>query len=93
MGFKLESNQKTANEAAKAIILTRAPGQAWRTGVLSPGQGVLVEGRLARFAILDPYAGDNEGELSLELLAGDTESSGLVTPTAAPGAEFVPAAK
>lgn len=65
----------------------------WRTGVLNPGESVLAEGRLARFAILDSYAGDNEGTLGLELLSGDTESSGLVTPSAASGAEFVPAPK
>ena len=60
----------------------------WRTGVLAPGQSVLAEGRLARFAILDSYAGDNEGTLELELLPGDTENSGLVTPSAT-GAQFV----
>ncbi len=89
---KLELGEKVPLRVA---YLLEALGEkkSWRTGVLSPGQSVLAEGRLARFAILDPYAGDNEGALSLELLAGDTENSGLVTPTAAPGAEFVPAAK
>lgn len=62
----------------------------WRTGVLTPGESVLAEGRLARFAILDPYLGDNEGTLDLEILSGDTENSGLVTPSAS-GAQFVPA--
>ncbi len=60
----------------------------WRTGVLAPGESVLAEGRMARFAILDSYAGDNEGTLELELLPGDTENSGLVTPSAT-GAQFV----
>lgn len=64
----------------------------WRTGVLSPGESVLAEGRIARFAILDSYAGDNEGTLALEILSGDTENSGLVTPSAS-GAQFVPAPK
>jgi hypothetical protein len=40
-----------------------------------------------RFAILDAYAGDNEGTLELELLGGDTESSGISTSS---GAQFVP---
>lgn len=65
----------------------------WRTGVLSAGESVLAEGRLARFAILDSYAGDNEGTLELELLSGDTENSGLVTPSTESGAQFVPAPK
>lgn len=60
----------------------------WRTGVLAAGESVLAEGRMARFAILDSYAGDNEGTLELELLPGDTENSGLVTPSAT-GAQFV----
>ncbi len=64
--------------------------KTWRTGVLSPGESLLAEGRLVRFALLDPYAADNEGALELELLAGDTESSGIVTPSAASGAQFVP---
>jgi hypothetical protein len=62
----------------------------WRTGILSPGESVLAEGRSVRFAILDPYAGDNEGTVDLELLSGDTASSGLVTPSSASGAQFVP---
>lgn len=64
--------------------------KTWRTGVLSPGESLLAEGRLVRFALLDPYANDNEGTLELELLAGDTESSGIVTPSTASGAQFVP---
>jgi hypothetical protein len=64
----------------------------WRTGVLEPGESVLAEGRSARFAILDPYAADNEGTLPLELLEGDTENAGLVTPSVS-GAQFVPAPK
>lgn len=63
--------------------------QDWRTGVLGPGESVLAEGRVARFALLDPYAGDNEGSLTLELLGGDTASTGLVTPSTG-GAQFVP---
>ncbi len=59
----------------------------WRTGVLQPGESLLAEGRLVRFAILDAYAGDNEGTLELELLGGDTESSGISTSS---GAQFVP---
>lgn len=62
----------------------------WRTGILNPGESVLAEGRSVRFAILDPYAGDNEGTVDLELLSGDTASSGLVTPSSASGAQFVP---
>ena len=89
---KLELGEKVPLRVAY-VLEALGEKKTWRTGVLSPGESVLAEGRLARFAILDPYAGDNEGALSLELLAGDTESSGLVTPTAAPGAEFVPSAK
>ena len=74
------------------ILESLGEKKEWRTGVLNPGESVLAEGRIARFAILDPYAGDNEGTLDLELLSGDTESSGLVTPSAS-GAEFVPAPK
>lgn len=65
----------------------------WRTGVLNPGESVLAEGRLIRFGVLDPYAADNEGTVDLEILSGDTESSGLVTPSSASGAEFVPTNK
>ncbi|MFO0601300.1 MAG: hypothetical protein U0228_38675 [Myxococcaceae bacterium] len=65
----------------------------WRTGLLNPGESVLAEGRLVRFAILDPYAADNEGSVDLELLSGDTESSGLVTPSTESGAKFVPTTK
>ena len=73
-----------------AYVLESLGGKKeWRTGVLNPGESVLAEGRLARFAILDSYAGDNEGTLGLELLSGDTENSGLVTPSTASGAEFV----
>lgn len=75
------------------ILESLGEKKQWRTGVLSPGESVLAEGRIARFAILDPYAGDNEGTLDLEILSGDTENSGLVTPSAATGAEFVPATK
>ncbi len=89
---KLELGEKVQLRVAW-VIEALGEKKSWRTGILNPGESVLAEGRLARFAILDPYAGDNEGELALELLAGDTESSGLVTPTAAPGAEFVPALK
>ncbi len=70
------------------ILESLGEKKEWRTGVLGPGESVLAEGRLARFAILDPYAGDNEGTLELELLSGDTENSGLVTPSAT-GAQFV----
>jgi hypothetical protein len=63
----------------------------WRTGVLQPGESLLAEGRSVRFALLDPYAGDNEGTLDLELLSGDTVGAGLVTPSSASGAQFVPA--
>ncbi len=62
----------------------------WRTGVLTPGESLLAEGRSVRFAILDPYAGDNDGTLDLEILSGDTENAGLVTPSNAAGAQFVP---
>jgi hypothetical protein len=62
----------------------------WRTGILQPGESVIAEGRRARFALLDAYAGDNDGRLDLELLSPDTESTGLVTPASASGAKFVP---
>lgn len=65
----------------------------WRTGILNPGESVLAEGRMIRFGVLDPYAADNEGTVDLEILSGDTESSGLVTPSSASGAEFVPTNK
>ena len=71
------------------ILESLGEKKTWRTGVLSPGESVLAEGRMARFAILDPYAGDNQGTLDLEILSGDTENSGLVTPSAAAGVEFV----
>lgn len=64
--------------------------KTWKTGVLGPGESLLAEGRLVRFALLDPYANDNEGTLELELLAGDTQSSGIVTPSTGSGAQFVP---
>jgi hypothetical protein len=63
----------------------------WCIGVLQPGESLLAEGRSVRFALLDPYAGDNEGMLDLELLSGDTVGAGLVTPSSASGAQFVPA--
>lgn len=50
----------------------------WRGGVLEAGGDVLVEGVFAQFAVLDPYTADNEGEVKLELLPPDTQSSGLV---------------
>lgn len=71
------------------ILESLGEKKSWRTGVLTPGESVLAEGRIARFAILDAYAGDNEGTLDLEILSGDTENSGLVTPSAATGVEFV----
>lgn len=74
------------------ILESLGEQKEWRTGVLNPGESVLAEGRIARFAILDPYAGDNEGTLDLEILSGDTENAGLVTPSTS-GAEFVPAPK
>jgi hypothetical protein len=64
-------------------------GPRWRFGVLNPGDDVLVEGPGSRFAILDPYLGDNEGEVFLQLLPGDTDSRGLVKQEAA-GTKFVP---
>ena len=70
------------------ILESLGEKKEWRTGVLGPGESVLAEGRMARFAILDPYAGDNEGTVELELLSGNTENSGLVTPSVS-GAEFV----
>ena len=71
------------------ILESLGEKKEWRTGVLSPGESVLAEGRIARFAVLDSYAGDNEGSVDLEILSGDTENSGLVTPSTATGAEFV----
>jgi hypothetical protein len=85
---KLELGEKVTLKVAY-ILESLGDKKTWRTGVLNPGESVLAEGRLARFAILDPYAGDNEGTLELELLSGDTENSGLVTPSAAAGVEFV----
>ncbi|MFZ5440924.1 MAG: hypothetical protein ACOZQL_13015 [Myxococcota bacterium] len=79
------------NVPLKVVYVLEALGdqKQWRTGVLDPGESLLAEGRLVRFALLDPYSGDNDGTLDLELLSGDTEGSGLVTPSAT-GAEFVP---
>jgi hypothetical protein len=64
--------------------------RAYRSGVLGPGESVLVEGRRARFALLDPYAGDNEGKLELELHEPDTAADGLADPSKKSGARFVP---
>lgn len=72
------------------VVESLGENKTWRTGVLGPGESLLAEGRLVRFALLDPYAPDNEGTLELELLEGDTESSGIVTPSTASGAQFVP---
>lgn len=72
------------------VVESLGETRTWKTGVLNPGESLLAEGRLVRFALLDPYANDNEGTLELELLAGDTESSGIVTPSTASGAQFVP---
>ncbi|GMU61289.1 MAG: hypothetical protein AMXMBFR34_30520 [Myxococcaceae bacterium] len=63
------------------------PGR-WRFGVLGPGDDVLA-GPGARFAILDPYLGDNEGEVALQLLPGDTDSKGLVRPESS-DSKYVP---
>ncbi|MGV3621304.1 MAG: hypothetical protein ACO1OB_10835 [Archangium sp.] len=72
------------------VVESLGENKTWKTGVLNPGESLLAEGRLVRFALFDPYANDNEGTLELELLAGDTESSGIVTPSTASGAQFVP---
>ena len=72
------------------ILESLSEQKQWRTGILNPGESVLAEGRSVRFAIFDPYAGDNEGTVDLELLSGDTANSGLVTPSSASGAQFVP---
>ena len=85
---KVELGEKISLRVAY-ILEGLGEKKEWRTGVLSPGESVLAEGRVARFAVLDPYAGDNEGTVDLEILSGDTESSGLVTPSTATGAEFV----
>lgn len=79
------------NVPLKVAYILEALGEPkqWRTGILEPGESLLAEGRLVRFALLDPYSGDNDGTLDLELLSGDTEGSGLVTPSAT-GAQFVP---
>lgn len=63
--------------------------QTWRFGVLEPGDDVLVEGPGARFAILDPWIGDNEGDVVLQVLPGDTDRRGLVRPDGT-DAKFVP---
>jgi hypothetical protein len=75
------------------VLETLGEKKEWRTGTLAPGESVLAEGRSIRFGILDPYAADNEGSVELELLSGDTESSGLVTPTTETGVKFVPSNK
>ena len=83
------------NVPLKVAYVLEALGEKkeWKTGVLLPGESVLAEGRSVRFSILDPYANDNEGTLELELMSGDTENSGLVTPTTESGVQFVPANK
>lgn len=72
------------------LLETGDEPHAWKAGVLAPGESLLAEGRRARFALLDSYAGDNDGRLELELLPSDTESTGLVSPSSASGAKFVP---
>jgi len=69
----------------------QVPGDptAWRFGVLEPGDDVLVTGPGARFAILDPWLGDNEGAVVLQVLPGDTDRRGLVKPDG-DGTKFVP---
>ena len=85
---KVELGEKITLRVAY-ILEPLGEKKEWRTGVLAPGESVLAEGRVARFAILDPYAADNEGTVELEILSGDTENSGLVTPSSATGAQFV----
>lgn len=72
------------------VIEALGEKKQWKAGVLNPGESVLAEGRVARFALIDPYASDNEGTVTLQLLDGDTQSSGLVTPSVDTGAQFVP---
>lgn len=80
------------NVPVKVVYVLELLGEKkeWRTGALLPGESVLAEGRSIRFGLLDPYAGDNSGSLELEVLSGDTQSSGLVTPTTETGVQFVP---
>lgn len=91
---QLRSEQKAVlGEQVPLRVAYRLPlpgdPQAWRFGVLEPGDDVLVEGPGARFAILDPWLGDNEGEVVLQVLPGDTDSRGLVRPDGA-DTKFVP---
>lgn len=91
---QLRSEQKAVlGEQVPLRVAYRIPvpgdPQAWRFGVLEPGDDVLVEGPGARFAILDPWLGDNEGEVVLQVLPGDTDSRGLVRPDGA-DTKFVP---
>lgn len=72
------------------LLESGAAPRTWKAGVLAPGESLLAEGQRARFALLDAYAGDNDGRLELELLPPDTESTGLVSPSSASGAKFVP---
>jgi hypothetical protein len=57
--------------------------QAWRFGVLEPGDDVLVDGPGARFAILAPWLGDNQGEVVLQVLPADTDRRGPHRPSGA----------
>lgn len=91
---QLRSEQKVAlGEQVPLRVAYRVPvpgdAQAWRFGVLEPGDDVLVEATGARFAIIDPWLGDNDGEVVLELLPGDTDSRGLARPDGS-DAKFVP---
>jgi hypothetical protein len=73
--------------AYRIPISTEPP--AWRFGVLAPGDDVLVQGPGARFALLDPWVGDNQGTIVLQLMPGDTDRRGLVKPDSDP-TKFVP---
>lgn len=70
--------------------LVSADPPTWRFGVLSPGDDVRIDGPGARFALVDPWTGDNQGQVVLQLLPGDTDSRGLVKPRA-DDTKFVPA--
>ncbi|MEW6430738.1 MAG: hypothetical protein AB1730_04445 [Myxococcota bacterium] len=91
---QLRSEQKVAlGEQVPLRVAYRVPvpgdAEAWRFGVLAPGDDVLVEATGARFAIIDPWLGDNDGEVVLDLLPGDTDSRGLARPDGS-DAKFVP---
>jgi hypothetical protein len=80
--------EQTKLRVAYRIPISTEP-PAWRFGVLEPGDDVLVQGPGARFAVIDPWVGDNQGSVVLQLLPGDTDRRGLVKPES-DATKFVP---